>query len=67
MRFSCRTRESDALSASFHWQALCTIERQVVGWFDVAEPQRFQPENFPIFIIRSERGDYYGATLLPVC
>ena len=41
------------------------VERQVVGWFDVAEPERFQPDNFPIFVIRSERGDYYGAEPSP--
>ncbi len=41
-------------------QALCTVERQVVGWFDVEQPERFQPHNFPVFIVHDERGAYYG-------
>ena len=52
------------LIKSPHWrcnrQALCTVERQVVGWFDVDKPERFQPHNFPVFIVHDERGAYYG-------
>ena len=36
------------------------MERQVVGWFDVEQPERFQPHNFPVFIVHDERGAYYG-------
>lgn len=41
-------------------QELCIPERQVVGWFDIIDKERFQPENFPVFIIHDDRGYYYG-------
>ena len=35
-------------------------ERQVVGWFDVAEPAQFTPAAFPVFVLDADEGRYYG-------
>ncbi len=35
-------------------------ERQVVGWFDIAEPSRFAPGAFPVFVLDADEGRYYG-------
>ena len=35
-------------------------ERQVVGWFDIAEPSRFAPRAFPVFVLDADEGRYYG-------
>lgn len=39
-------------------QAVIKVERQVIAWFDLLEPDRFK-DNFPISIINDERGSYY--------
>jgi sarcosine oxidase len=35
-------------------------ERQVVGWFEMAQPARFSPEVFPVFVLEAEEGLFYG-------
>ena len=35
-------------------------ERQVVGWFDIAEPSHFTPHAFPVFVLDADEGRYYG-------
>lgn len=35
-------------------------ERQVVGWFGIDAPEAFAPRAFPVFVLESERGTYYG-------
>ena len=35
-------------------------ERQVVGWFDIAERSRFAPDTFPVFVLDADEGRYYG-------
>jgi len=39
-------------------QAVTTVERQVIAWFEVDDEQRFK-DNFPISIISDEQGVYY--------
>ena len=39
---------------------LMVPERQVVGWFDVADSSTFAPERFPVFNLTVEEGRYYG-------
>lgn len=38
------------------------VERQVLGWFEVAETARsqFSPARFPVFVLDSDEGRYYG-------
>jgi len=38
-------------------------ERQVVGWFQPADPVRFMPEAFPVSILMVEEGPYF---MLPI-
>ena len=38
-------------------------ERQVLGWFQPAHPERFMPAAFPVLNLKAEEGRYY---LLPV-
>ncbi|MBO0710491.1 MAG: N-methyl-L-tryptophan oxidase [Acetobacteraceae bacterium] len=35
-------------------------ERQVLGWFQPADPALFQPKQFPVFNARFDEGHYYG-------
>ncbi len=42
------------------FQPLLTPERQVVGWFEVAEHGRFAPSAFPVFVLEAAEGIYYG-------
>jgi sarcosine oxidase len=35
-------------------------ERQVLGWFQPAEPELFAPERFPVWILQTPDGMYYG-------
>jgi len=35
-------------------------ERQVVGWFQPTEPDRFAPETFPVFVADVPEGHFYG-------
>ena len=37
-----------------------TPERQVLGWFQPAEPANFAPETFPVFTATFDEGPYYG-------
>lgn len=37
-----------------------TPERQVLGWFATADPARFTPAVFPVFILDVEEGIFYG-------
>jgi sarcosine oxidase len=39
---------------------LLTPERQVLGWFDVADHARFAPSAFPVFVLEADEGTYYG-------
>ena len=41
-------------------ERLAIPERQVVGWFDSLDPLRFSAEQFPVFILDSPYGEYYG-------
>jgi len=38
-------------------QEVCTVERQVIAWFEVDSAERFRP--FPISIITDDLGEYY--------
>ena len=35
-------------------------ERQVLGWFGIAERARFAPARFPVFVHEAEEGIFYG-------
>ena len=35
-------------------------ERQVLAWLQPTAPERFDPENFPVFVHATEDGHYYG-------
>lgn len=39
---------------------LLVPERQVLGWFDIADRARFAPSAFPVFVFEAEEGTYYG-------
>jgi sarcosine oxidase len=39
---------------------LLAPERQVLGWFAVADPSRFAPERFPVFVMDADEGQFYG-------
>jgi sarcosine oxidase len=39
---------------------LLVTERQVVGWFDVADHAAFDPARFPVFVLEAGEGLYYG-------
>lgn len=41
-------------------EPLAVPERQVLAWFQPAKPERFQPDNFPVFNLTVEEGRYYG-------
>lgn len=41
-------------------RSLLTPERQVLGWFDIADRARFAPSAFPVFVLEAEEGVYYG-------
>ncbi len=41
-------------------QPLVTAERQVLGWFDIADQARFAPGAFPVFVLEAAEGIYYG-------
>jgi sarcosine oxidase len=32
----------------------------VLGWFDMARPERFEADTFPVFVAEVEEGHYYG-------
>ncbi len=44
-------------------KALAIPERQVLGWFQPADPAKFAPEAFPVLNLMVEEGRYY---LLPI-
>lgn len=35
-------------------------ERQVVGWFGIADQAAFAPARFPVFVMDAEEGQFYG-------
>jgi sarcosine oxidase len=35
-------------------------ERQVLGWFQPISPEKFLPENFPVFVAEVKEGHFYG-------
>ncbi|RBI62101.1 N-methyl-L-tryptophan oxidase [halophilic archaeon] len=37
-----------------------TPERQVLGWFQPETPDRFAPDEFPVFVLSCEEGNFYG-------
>jgi len=41
-------------------QPLLTPERQVLGWFGIADHARFAPTAFPVFVLEAAEGIYYG-------
>lgn len=40
--------------------AVLRPERQVVGWFGVADDAAFAPERFPVFVLEAPFGTFYG-------
>jgi sarcosine oxidase len=40
--------------------SLLTPERQVLGWFEVSDHALFAPDRFPVFVMNTEEGHYYG-------
>lgn len=36
------------------------VTRQVTGWFELKEPRLFRPGSFPVFMLESRSGLYYG-------
>ena len=40
--------------------SLAVPERQVLGWFQPAQPAAFAPDRFPVFNLAVEEGRYYG-------
>jgi sarcosine oxidase len=40
--------------------ALAVPERQVLAWLRPTEPERFDAENFPVFVHAADDGHYYG-------
>lgn len=41
-------------------RSLLTVERQVLGWFEIADHARFAPSAFPVFVLDAAEGVYYG-------
>ncbi|QJR34466.1 N-methyl-L-tryptophan oxidase [Gemmatimonas groenlandica] len=41
-------------------RSLLTPERQVLGWFDIADRARFAPSAFPVFVLEADEGIFYG-------
>ncbi|WP_309670739.1 N-methyl-L-tryptophan oxidase, partial [Gemmatimonas sp.] len=41
-------------------RSLLVPERQVLGWFDIADRARFAPTAFPVFVLEADEGVYYG-------
>ena len=39
---------------------LLTPERQVLGWFEIADRARFAPSAFPVFVLEADEGTFYG-------
>jgi sarcosine oxidase len=36
------------------------VTRQVMTWFRPREPSLFEPDRFPVFLLRSQHGNHYG-------
>jgi sarcosine oxidase len=47
-------------------RGLAVPERQVLGWFQPARPELFQPERFPVFNCLVPEGRYYGFPVFAV-
>ncbi len=42
-------------------QGITQVQRQVIGWFEVADKAAFSMEKFPVFIFDDDQlGEYYG-------
>ncbi len=41
-------------------EGLAVPERQVLAWLQPTHPERFRPENFPVFNLLVDEGRYYG-------
>lgn len=41
-------------------EPVLTPERQVVGWFQPEDPDRFAPESFPVFVVATDETEIYG-------
>lgn len=41
-------------------ESVLTPERQVVGWFQPDDPDRFAPESFPVFVVAADETEIYG-------
>ena len=39
---------------------LATPTRQTMGWFQPADPARFTPQSFPVFVFNVDDAEYYG-------
>ncbi|WP_326837330.1 N-methyl-L-tryptophan oxidase [Amycolatopsis rhabdoformis] len=37
-----------------------TVERKILAWFPAAEPRRFEPDRFPVFLRETPEGRWYG-------
>ena len=47
-------------------QGAVQVQRQVIGWFEVADKKAYSTAAFPVFIFDDpELGEYYGMSLLP--
>jgi sarcosine oxidase len=46
--------------------AVAVPERQVLGWFQPVQPDRFTPARFPVFNMQTEEGHYYGLPIFGV-
>lgn len=45
---------------------LAVPERQVVAWLQPTEPALFSPERFPVFVLETSEGIYYGLPVFSV-
>jgi sarcosine oxidase len=36
------------------------VERQVLAWFEVTDPDHFAPGRFPVFVMNADEGHFYG-------
>jgi sarcosine oxidase len=55
--------------AARHVEALDGIavpQRQVLAWLQPQEPERFAPENFPVWNLQVEEGRFYGLPIVKV-
>ena len=41
-------------------QACTSVQRNVIGWFDITQSGHCQRERFPVYILQHEHAHYYG-------